>query len=212
VRLFDWCRDLLRRSVPTHADFFSLFAYAQEGLRTAQRATQQGLEVTQQGLRVAEEAIEQIQEVLRQTDEATREAELRTAVFGVLQTGDYDGLSVAEVSRRLEGPSADELKKVRKVGKHNKNRETLIDQIDRMDRDEGGGREPPPFAYSSGAKARNTSGKVSTNPMPTRTSVSVHAILQLTSLLLHAPCSAPHARSHTTTANVVLPLKGPTGA
>ena len=31
--------------------------------------------------------------------------------------------------------------------------------------------------YSSGAKARNTGGKVSTNPTPKRTSVSVHAIL-----------------------------------
>ena len=47
--------------------------------------------------------------------------------------------------------------------------------------------------YSSGAKARNTGGKVSTNPIPTRTSVNVQAILQLTSLLLHAPCSTPHA-------------------
>jgi hypothetical protein len=46
-------------------------------------------QVAQQGLRVAEEAIEQTQEVLRQTDEATREAELRTAVFGALETGDY---------------------------------------------------------------------------------------------------------------------------
>jgi hypothetical protein len=115
--------------------FFSPFSYAREGLRTAQRATQQGLEATQQvaqqGLRLAEEATEQTDEVLRQTEKATREAELRTVVFGALKTTDYDGLTVDEVSRRIDGLSTEELKKVREFEKQNKNRETLIEQIDR---------------------------------------------------------------------------------
>ena len=71
------------------------FSYAQEGLKTVQRATQQVLEVTeesaQQGLRVAEEATEQTDKVLRKTEKVAREAELRTAVFGALKTADYDG-------------------------------------------------------------------------------------------------------------------------
>jgi hypothetical protein len=118
-----------------YRDFFSPFAYAREGLRSVQRATQQGLEateqVTRQGLRVAEEVTEQTEEVLRQTEKVTHEAELRTAVFGALKTTDYEGLTVDEVSRRLEGLTDDELKKVREFEKHNKNRETLIEQIDR---------------------------------------------------------------------------------
>jgi hypothetical protein len=139
-------RALSQGWVGAYRNFFSPFAYAQEGLRTFQRATQQGLEateqvarqglmvteqVTRQGLRVAEEATEQTEDVLRQTEKVTREAELRTAVLGALQTTDYEGLSVAEVSRRLEGLSAEQLRKVREFEKHNKNRETLIEQIDR---------------------------------------------------------------------------------
>ena len=126
--------------------FFSPFAYAREGLRTAQRATEQGLQATQQatqqglqatqqvarqGLRVAEEATEQTEEVLRQTEEATREVELRSAVLGALRTEDYDELSVAEVTKRLDELSADELKKLREFEKRNKDRESLVERIDR---------------------------------------------------------------------------------
>jgi hypothetical protein len=126
--------------------FFSPFHYAQEGLKTLRQTTEQGLKTSQlvveqgaeateqsarQGLRVAEEATERTEEVLRKTEKLTREAELRSAVFGALKTADYDGLSVDEISKRLDGLSAEELKKVREYEKRNKNRETLIEQIDR---------------------------------------------------------------------------------
>jgi hypothetical protein len=132
-----------------YRDFFSpfaSFAYAREALRSVQRATQQGLEATQQvarqglqateqvaqqGQRVAEEATEQTEDVLRQAEKATRQAELEVAVFGALKTANYEELTVEEISERLEGLSADELKKVRKYEKQNKDRETLIEQIDR---------------------------------------------------------------------------------
>ena len=122
-----------------YREFFSPFAYAQEGLRTAQRATRQGLEATERvteqatrrGLKVAEEATGQTEEVLRRTEEATREAELRSAVFGALKTTDYEGLSVEEVSARIEGLPAEQLEKVREFEKRNKNRETLIERIER---------------------------------------------------------------------------------
>ena len=39
--------------------------------------------------------------------------------------------TVDEISERLDGLSAEELKKVREYEKRNKNRETLIEQIDR---------------------------------------------------------------------------------
>ena len=139
-------RTLTQGWAGAYRDFFSPFAYVQEGMRAFQRATQQGLEVTEQvarqglraseqatrqGLRVAEEATERTEDVLRQTEKATREAELRIAVLGALKTANYDELSVAEVSRRIEGLPTEQLKKVREYEKKNKNRETLIEQIDR---------------------------------------------------------------------------------
>jgi hypothetical protein len=51
--------------------------------------------------------------------------------LGALKTTDYEELTVDELSKRLEGLSADELKKVREYEKQNKDRQTLIEQIDR---------------------------------------------------------------------------------
>jgi len=118
-----------------YRDYFSPFAYFQEGLRTTQQAARQGLEaseqVARQGLRVAEEATERTEKVLRQTEKATKKAELKAAVLGALKTANYEELTVEEISGRLEGLSIEELEKVRKFEKKNKNRETLIEQIDR---------------------------------------------------------------------------------
>jgi hypothetical protein len=139
-------RALTQGWVGAYREFFSPLAYVQQGMRAFQRATQQGLEVTEQvarqglraseqttrqGLRVADEATERTEDVLRQTEKVTREAELRTAVLGALGSANYDELSVAEVSRRIEGLPTEELEKVREFEKKNKNRETLIEQIDR---------------------------------------------------------------------------------
>ena len=139
-------RSLTQGWVGAYRDFFGPFAYAQQGMRTFQRATRQGLEVTEQvarqglraseqatrqGLRVAEEATERTEDVLMQTEKVTREAELQTAVFGALGTANYDELTVDEVSKRIEGLPTEQLEKVREFEKKNKNRETLIEQIDR---------------------------------------------------------------------------------
>ena len=61
----------------------------------------------------------------------TREAELRTTVLGALSTEDYEELTVAEVTKRLDDLSADELKKLREFEKRNKDRESLVERIDR---------------------------------------------------------------------------------
>ena len=139
-------RTLSRGWVGAYTDFFSPFAYARQATRAFQDATRQGLEATEQvarqglrvaeetteqGLRVAEEATERTEDVLRRTEKATHEAELRAAVFGALGTTDYDALTVDEVSKRMEGLPAGQLKKVREFEKNNKDRETLIAQIDR---------------------------------------------------------------------------------
>jgi hypothetical protein len=148
---------LTRGWAVAYQDFFSPFAFARQGMRAFQRVTRQGLETTEQvarqglrvaeetteqglrvaeegtkqGLRVAEETAERTEDVLRQTERATREAELRTAVFSALGTTDYDALSVEEVARRIDGLSNDQLRMVREFEKNNKNRQTLIGQIDR---------------------------------------------------------------------------------
>ena len=139
-------RTLTQGWVGAYTDFFSPFAYARQGMKAFQQATQQVLEAaeqiarqglrvteeaTKQGLRVAENTAEQTDKVLRQSEKATREAELRSAVFSALETTDYDALTVDEVSRRIEGLPTEQLKKVREYEKRNKNRETLIEQIDR---------------------------------------------------------------------------------
>lgn len=128
-------RALTQQWVGAYRDFFSPFSYAQEGLKTVQRATQQVLEVTeegaQQGLRVAEEATEHTDKVLRRTEEATRQAELKAAVFGALKTTNYEDLSVEDIVKQLDGLTIQQLEQVREYEKQNKDRETLIEQIDR---------------------------------------------------------------------------------
>ena len=115
--------------------FFSPFGFIQEGWRTAQEATRRGVEATQQatqqGLRLAEETVEQTDRVIRETEEVTRQAELQAAVFAALGTSDYEDLTVDEVSNRLDGLTVGQLEQVREYEKQNKNRETLIEQIDR---------------------------------------------------------------------------------
>src|SRR5215204_3525686 len=128
-------RALTQQWVGAYREFFSPLAYFQEGMKTFQRATQQGLEaneqVARQGLRASEQATQRTEDVLRQTEKVTRKAELRTAVLGALGTANYDELTVEEVSKRIEGLPTEQLKKAREFEKKNKNRETLIEQIDR---------------------------------------------------------------------------------
>jgi len=126
---------LSRTWAETYRDFFSPFAYFQEGLRTSQQVARQGLKTTaraaRQGLRVAGETTEKTEEALRQTEKAAKEAELKVAVLSALKTPNYEELSVDEISRKLDGLSAEQLPKVREYEKKNKNRETLIEQLDR---------------------------------------------------------------------------------
>jgi len=106
-----------------------------QGLEATEQVARQGLrvaeEATEQGLRVAEDTAERTDKVLRQTERATREAEVRAAVYSALGTTDYDALTVEEVARRIDGLPAEQLEKVREFEKNNKDRETLVAQIDR---------------------------------------------------------------------------------
>ncbi len=125
--------------------FISPFNYAQEGLRTFQRAAGQGVnvtrqvveqgaeateQVTRQGLRVAEDGTERTEEVLRKTEEATREAELRASVHAALATENYEGLTISEVTEKLDDLSFEQLKRVRELEKRTKARQSLVELID----------------------------------------------------------------------------------
>ena len=118
-----------------YRNIFSPPSYVREGLKAVEQTTQQAVEATQQvaqqGLRVAEETTKKTEKVIHETEEANREAALQTAVHSALKTADYDELSVSDISRKLDSLSTDELKKVREYEKHNKNRDTLVEQIDR---------------------------------------------------------------------------------
>ena len=115
--------------------FFSPFDYAQAFLRTAQQATQQGLQATQQateqGLQLAVEASEQTEQVIQEAEQVVQEAELEATVLSALGTEDYEELTIADISKKLDDFSTEDLKKLRVYEKQNKNRETLIDQLDR---------------------------------------------------------------------------------
>ena len=118
---------------------------AQQGLRVAEEATVKAEQATakaEQATVKAEQATMEAKQATAKTQAETREAALRleeetrevalqAAVHRSLETKDYEALNVDEVSNKLDGLSATELKKVREYEEHNKNRETLITEIDR---------------------------------------------------------------------------------
>jgi membrane protein involved in colicin uptake len=118
---------------------------AQQGLRVAEEATAKAEKATvkaeeaavkaEQATMEAKQATAKTQAETREAalraEEETREVALQAAVHRSLKTKDYEELNVDEVSKKLDGLSATELKKVREYETHNKNRETLITEIDR---------------------------------------------------------------------------------
>lgn len=90
-------------------------SYAEEGVQNAQQATRQGLQA--------------VQETAEQTEQAARQA--ATNGNGSFPIRNYDNLSVNEASQRLDGLTNEQLQKVRSYEKQNKDRSSLVDEIDR---------------------------------------------------------------------------------
>ena len=90
-------------------------SYAEEGVQNAQQATRQGLQA--------------VQETAEQTEQAARQA--ATNGNGSFPIRNYDDLSVNEASQRLSGLTNEQLQKVRSYEKQNKDRSSLVDEIDR---------------------------------------------------------------------------------
>lgn len=90
-------------------------SHAEEGVQNARQATEQGLQA--------------VQETAEQTEKMVRQASPRVSAND-LPISNYDNLSVSEASQRLDSLSNDDLRKVRTYEKQNKNRDSLVNQID----------------------------------------------------------------------------------
>ena len=137
-------RGLAREGAEAYAELLGTpFEYAQRAVREGQQLAREG---TEQGVRAAQEvsqigvrAAEQTAQTGAQTAErATRNAQqgnraaTRSASNGSeFPVENYDELTVEEVSERLDGLSAEEMKRVRTYEKRHESRETLIEQLDR---------------------------------------------------------------------------------
>jgi len=80
-----------------------------------------------QGVETATRNVEQVTDMTQRT---TTSGIANAGANGGLPITGYDELNVEEVSARLEVLSEDQLKRVREYEKRNKNRETLIKQLD----------------------------------------------------------------------------------
>lgn len=125
-------QSLTRMWAGAYQDYFSSFAgYARQGAELTKQATEQGIEntrqVAEQGMRLVDDAAETGAQAARQSANGSRGALLISA----LENGGYDEMNVGDITKSLDGLSEDELKKVRTYEKRHKNRETLVEQIDR---------------------------------------------------------------------------------
>jgi len=105
----------------------------QQGVQAASQAAQQSMQaVSQAGQQGAEAATRTTQEGARAGEQSVQEGAraAQRATAGMPIEG-YDELNVREVTQQLDSLSAEELQRVRDYEKQNKNRETLLQQIDR---------------------------------------------------------------------------------
>jgi hypothetical protein len=107
--------------------------YAQQGVHASVQAASQAAQVsTQVGQQAAEYANQSAQNGARAGEQLARSgafAAQRVATGVPIQ--DYDNLNVGEIAEQLDNLSGDELEHVRTYEQQNKNRDTLLEQIDR---------------------------------------------------------------------------------
>jgi hypothetical protein len=118
----------------------SVQAGVQAASQTAQQATDVANQAGQQGAQAASQAAQQggqatnqvAQQAARGEEQVAREGAVATqrAATGV-SIEDYDNLNVAEIVEQLENLSAEELQAARAYEQQNKDRDTLLEQIER---------------------------------------------------------------------------------
>ena len=103
-------KTLTQESVETYMDFMdSMFAFWQGGVQTAERSTE---------------------ESARTVGARPEESTTRSSTGDDLPIGDYDSLNVENVTSKLEGLSVEEKRRVRDYEAQNKNRSTMLKEID----------------------------------------------------------------------------------
>ncbi len=109
-----------RESVNAYMDFLdTAFSQYREG---AQRAAGSA----QEGARIGSQAVSDVAGIAAGATRDTAES-----VAGQPPFADYDDMNVDEITEQLDGLSEAELRRVRNYEQGNKNRETLIVQVDR---------------------------------------------------------------------------------
>ena len=103
-------QQIAQESVGTYMDFMdSMFSYWQGGIQTAERSTE---------------------ESARTVGARPEESSTRSSTGDDLPIGDYDSLNVENVISKLEGLSVEEMRRVRDYEAQNKNRSTMLKEID----------------------------------------------------------------------------------
>ncbi|MBA2690948.1 MAG: hypothetical protein H0U65_00430 [Rubrobacter sp.] len=128
-------RTLAQTWVGAYQNALSSFAgYAQEGVKVAEKATEQGAEITkqatEQGMRLVDNAADTASQAASQNGSQNGSA-AKSVLISALDDGGYDEMNVGDITKNLDSLSEDELKKVRTYEKRHKNRDTLVEQIDR---------------------------------------------------------------------------------
>jgi hypothetical protein len=107
----------------------SVQAAVQAASQTAQQATDVANEAGQRGAEAASQAGQQAVRGAEQVAQEGAVAAQRVATGVSIE--DYDELNVAEIVEQLDNLSVDELQRVRAYEQQNKDRDTLLEQIDR---------------------------------------------------------------------------------
>ncbi len=107
----------------------SVQAGVQAASQTAQQATDVANEAGQQGAQAASQAAQQATQGAEQGAQEGAVAAQRVATGVSIE--DYDNLNVGEIVEQLDNLSVDELQRVRAYEQQNKDRDTLLEQIDR---------------------------------------------------------------------------------
>ena len=103
-------QQIAQESVGAYMDFMdSMFSYWQGGIQTAERSTE---------------------ESARTVGARPEESSTRSSTGDDLPIGDYDSLNVENVISKLEGLSVEEMRRVRDYEAQNKNRSTMLKEID----------------------------------------------------------------------------------
>ncbi|HJQ28335.1 MAG TPA: hypothetical protein VJ827_03270 [Rubrobacter sp.] len=119
-----------------------LSGQAEQQQQTLQQTAQQWVEQAQEQQQTFQQQAQQQQQAFQEMTQEVMStyAQLFNIPFSYAQEGlkkarfpvqGYDGLTVNEVSGRLDGLSVEELREIRDYEERNKNRDTILEQLDR---------------------------------------------------------------------------------